>query len=212
MIGHQREVLTQLGIDVWIPRNVACQKIDQTMLWRDQEIFEIATQLESIPVPQVKQSLTSQKVIVENKQKQKDLVVKESLSEVIQEEQPRLEIANFSLQAIVLSNIVVILNSTDINEPQQHLWANIQRAVQAEFFELNWPFAMENMNDGQGAAYYVQGFIDSISSEKKVICLGEILHLKNSTIMHLASLQEMLETPILKRQLWNVIQSSQMSV
>ena len=36
MIGQQRNRLAALGIDVWIPREVVCQKNTAPSLWRDQ--------------------------------------------------------------------------------------------------------------------------------------------------------------------------------
>ena len=59
MIGQQRNRLAALGIDVWIPREVVCQKNTAPSLWRDQLIddvskstertFEVAPILEDIP-------------------------------------------------------------------------------------------------------------------------------------------------------------------
>lgn len=38
MIGQQRNILAAMGIDVWIPRDVVCQKNTAPSLWRDQII------------------------------------------------------------------------------------------------------------------------------------------------------------------------------
>lgn len=40
MIGQQRNVLAALGIDVWIPRDVVCQKNTASSIWRDQAVEE----------------------------------------------------------------------------------------------------------------------------------------------------------------------------
>ena len=84
---------------------------------------------------------------------------------------------------------------------------NIQRAVQAEFHALQWPFAWTNMQDGRGAASYVQGFLDALSAEKNVLCLGGIPHLQSSKSIQLASLQDMLDQPLLKKRLWQFMQN-----
>jgi len=42
MIGQQRNILATLGIDVWIPREVVCQKNTAPNLWRDQVVDEVS--------------------------------------------------------------------------------------------------------------------------------------------------------------------------
>ena len=46
MIGRQRNILATLGIDVWIPREVVCEKNTAPSLWRDQATEEI----QSLPI------------------------------------------------------------------------------------------------------------------------------------------------------------------
>ncbi len=48
MIGQQRNILATLGIDVWIPREVVCQKNTASSLWRDQVADE--TPQPSVPM------------------------------------------------------------------------------------------------------------------------------------------------------------------
>lgn len=207
MIGHQREILAQLGIDIWVSRDTLCQEIEQSSIWRDQALSEIITKLESIP-PIVTKTVVvkEQQPIIKKEIKQPVIIPDQSLQ---LEERPQLEIGAFSLQALVLPHLIIILNSTAIDAAQQQLWANIQRAIHADFFELHWPFALPNMNDGHGVENYIQGFIDAISSEKQILSLGPIPHWNNSKLMQLAGLQEMLDTPLLKRRLWNFIQNRQ---
>ncbi len=77
----------------------------------------------------------------------------------------------------------------------------------ADFFALQWPFGLVNLQDGRGAASYVQGFIDAISLDKNVICLGDIPHLEHAKVYPLASLQQMIEQPLLKKRLWQFMQN-----
>ena len=63
------------------------------------------------------------------------------------------------------------------------------------------------MQDGRGASSYIQGFLDVFSTEKNVLCLGEIPHLQASHSIQLASLQEMLIQPLLKKRLWQFMQN-----
>ncbi len=46
MIGQQRNRLAALGIDVWIPREVVCQKNTAPSLWRDQLIDDVSESTE----------------------------------------------------------------------------------------------------------------------------------------------------------------------
>lgn len=203
MIGHQREVLAQLGIDIWVTRDTLCQEITQPSIWRDQALPEIITNLAIQRKTFEKNVVTQETPVIRTKVKEQKITV-----EVIQtEDKPKLEIDAFSLQALKLNHVVIILNSTEINAEQQQLWGNIQRALQAEFFELNWPFTLPEMNDGQGVENYIQGFIDMIATEKLMISLGEIPHWSHPELTTFASLQEMLNQPLLKRKLWNFIQS-----
>ena len=102
---------------------------------------------------------------------------------------------------------VLLVDASYMSAEQQLLWKNIQRAVQAEFHALQWPFAWPNMQDGRGAASYVQGFLDAVSAEKNVLCLGEIPHLQSSEYIQLASLQDTLDQPLLKKRLWQFMQN-----
>ena len=62
MIGHQRDILATLGIDIWIPKDVACQNMPSSSIWRDQAAPEYLTEIviaksqPEIPIaPQVEQ-------------------------------------------------------------------------------------------------------------------------------------------------------------
>ncbi len=41
MIGHQREVLASLGIDLWVPDFLPSQQNVAASIWRDQSATEI---------------------------------------------------------------------------------------------------------------------------------------------------------------------------
>jgi hypothetical protein len=42
--------------------------------------------------------------------------------------------------------------------------------------------------------------------QKKILCLGQLDFIQHSNILHLASLEEMLAQPLLKRRLWQLMQ------
>lgn len=214
MIGHQREILASLGIDVWIPRDAASQNLPASSLWRDQAPAELLTEI-VMPAPvavtapqdlalQLKQPVAAPlEYPLENLvETPVELVAPAALVEV----QPALQIAAFHLQAIATEQYAILLDATGINEPQQQLWRNIQRAAQAEFFELNWPFALPDLQDGRAVSVYVQGFLDAIALEKKIIVLGQLPHVQLTRVVSLPALAEMLEQPLLKKQLWQAMQ------
>ncbi len=178
MIGHQRDILATLGIDLWIPRDSACQP-HQVSIWRDQAAPEFHS---DIVLPQSKQP----EVFT-------DLSIPEP---VIQPE----------------ADCSIVIDATAMTEETQNLWTNIQRAVVSEFCELNWPFPWANVQDGRGVDSYIQGFLDGMSAEKNIIFLGTVPYISNSKIIQLASLQEMLDQPILKKRLWQFMQNRSASL
>ncbi|WOE31719.1 MULTISPECIES: hypothetical protein [unclassified Acinetobacter] len=219
MIGHQRAVLAQLGIDIWISRDSVCQKVASSPLWRDQVRSEIVTHLAApsdikapitVDVDVVASSIASPKSSIDMEAfKVVDAAQIQQTEAIVREQSAQDKIAAFSLQAIQLVHMVIVVNSTHLTAQQQQLWANIQRAANATFFELNWPFAAAEMNDADGVENYIQGFMDMISHDKQMISLGPLPYWNNRELMPLASLQDMLDQPLLKRRLWNFIQHQQ---
>ncbi|MEQ1411590.1 hypothetical protein [Acinetobacter indicus] len=214
MIGHQREILASLGIDIWIPRDAASQNLPASSLWRDQAPAELLTE---IVMPAAVAATVPQDIALQLRQPVAEPQVSpqensvESPAEPVTpaaplEVQPALQIDAFHLQAIATEQYTIVLDATNINETQQQLWRNIQRAAQAEFFELNWPFALPELQDGRAVSVYVQGFLDAIALEKKIIVLGQLPHVQLTQATALPTLAEMLEQPLLKKQLWQAMQ------
>lgn len=208
MIGHQRDILATLGIDIWIPKGDVCQQ-HQVSIWRDQAPAELHSE---IILPQTTQIAPVEKapliapepVTVEVKTE-----VKSEAPVVVasQEQREILYIPPFNLQALSLEHCTIVIDATEMTEQTQLLWTNIQRALQSEFYELNWPFPWVNLQDGRGVESYIQGFLDMMSLEKNIISLGSIPHVTHNKMIQLASLQEMLDQPILKKRLWQFMQN-----
>lgn len=208
MIGHQRDILATLGIDIWIPKGDVCQQ-HQVSIWRDQAPAELHSE---IILPQPTQIAPVEKaplvapepVIVETKAE-----VKSEAPAVVESQEQReiLYIPPFNLQALSLEHCTIVIDATQMTEQTQLLWSNIQRALQSEFYELNWPFPWMNLQDGRGVESYIQGFLDMMSLEKNIISLGSIPHVTLNKMIQLASLQEMLDQPILKKRLWQFMQN-----
>ncbi|MCL6233334.1 hypothetical protein [Acinetobacter amyesii] len=209
MIGHQRSIMAAMGIDVWIPQAAPCQQFSSN-IWRDQAAPEIVSEilLKNAPQPTPVSSQTELKNNV-------DVVVNQPVEapkdepKVVEpvEVRPIVQIPSFNLEAICLMHCVIVIDATELTAEQQVLWSNIQRAVSADFFALQWPFGWVNLQDGRGAASYVQGFIDAMSLDKNVICLGDIPYLEHAKVYPLASLQQMIEQPLLKKRLWQFMQN-----
>lgn len=56
--------------------------------------------------------------------------------------------------------------------------------------------------------FYIQGFLDAVAAEKKILCLGKCTYIQHANIIHLASLKEMLDKPLLKKRLWQLMQDN----
>ena len=218
MIGHQRDILATLGIDIWVPKDAACQNMPSSSIWRDQaapeylsEIVVAKAQPLIVPEPKAEPLKTLDQP---EPLPTPTPVVKEVQAEIVPqvvEERPALHIAAFQLQAFGLPHCVIVTDATELSAEQQQLWNNIQQALQAEYYELQWPFPLINFQDGRGAESYVQGFIDAISADKNIIFLGQFPYFKHSKSIHLAGLQEMLDQPLLKKRLWQFMQKTNQS-
>ena len=215
MIGHQRDILATLGIDIWVPKDAACQNMPSSSIWRDQaapeylsEIVVAKAQPLIVPEPKAEPLKTLDQA---EPLPTPTPVVKEVQAEIVPqvvEERPALHIAAFQLQAFGLPHCVIVTDATELSAEQQQLWNNIQQALQAEYYELQWPFPLINFQDGRGAESYVQGFIDAISADKNIIFLGQFPYFNHSKSIHLAGLQEMLDQPLLKKRLWRFMQKT----
>lgn len=224
---HQRSILAAMGIDLWIPQVDVQTRHYQNTLYRDvaQNEAEIATTVEFKDFNHSTTALTknTENVIVRREsavQSEVSLLKVNAetqqteeitSSEQIQKQtaisvEPALQIASFEIQAYQIEHCVIFVDATQLNDDQKTLWGNIQRAAFGQYFELKWPFPMLQFQDGRGASMYIQGFIDGLRQERKIISLGQLTHLNQSDVIQLASLQEMIEQPILKRRLWQFMQ------
>ncbi|MDF2417563.1 hypothetical protein GWP85_08555 [Acinetobacter beijerinckii] len=217
MIGQQRNILATLGIDVWIPRDIVCQKNTASALWRDQNI-EQNTQTSSIQFDsKVSQNVTEIKVEQQSvaiqevellQQKQEAVVQPIAKQSLIEKEQIVItaQIQSFELQMYVLDNCAILLESSQLNDAQRMLWQNIQKAKLGQYAELKWPFPLAAFQESRGLSSYIQGFLDATATSKKILCLGQLDFIQHSNILHLASLEEMLAQPVLKKRLWQLMQ------
>ncbi len=213
MIGQQINILATLGIDVWIPKTQVCQKNNAQSLWRDQAAPEgepIILPSNNNPVleqptkPQVKEVPKAEpEIAVPLPVEVPPVVVPRN-----EVQAPVVTIASFELQAFALEKCVIFLDVTNLSEEEKQLWNNIQKAKIGQYAELKWPFPLANYQDQRGAGSYIQGFLDAVAADKKILCLGECSYIQHANIIHLASLKEMLEKPLLKKRLWQLMQDN----
>ena len=215
MIGRQRNILATLGIDVWIPREVVCEKNIAPSLWRDQE----AEQIHSLPIQfetpeqnkpelQIKHEPVQPITVVEPLDSVEIIVAPQAVELIRGKEQVVVttQVQSFELQMYILENCAILVESSRFNETQQQLWHNIQKAKLGQYAELKWPFPLADFQESRGLPSYIQGFLDANAMNKKILCLGHLDFILHSNILHLASLEEMIAQPLLKRRLWQLMQ------
>lgn len=220
MLEHQRGILAVLGIDVWMPKADVRARTFHPSFYRDQAAPEIGStaQFETpVIVPADDQakspaldSATRVKAELEQAHRPKHWVDVDSAAiqpmQNLNEARAALQIDPFALQACKLEHCTIVVNATELSAEQAQLWSNIQMAVFGQYHSLSWPFALTALQDGRGAEVYIQGFLDALSVEKKIVTLGALPYYHASHVIQLPSLQEMLDQPQLKRRLWQLMQ------
>ena len=248
MVEHQRSILAVLGIDVWVPKTDVSIHSYAPSIYRDQAEPELSSEIgfidtfvptvveqppaqnssavkttASANLAELEASLAFKKVVPELQ----TTTEQESKRDAAVESSPIL-IEPFVLHAISTPNYVIALNATQLNEAEISLWKNIQHAAVGQYQELKWPFALSQFQDGRGAKVYMQGFLDALCVDKKLICLGALPLQQESTkaqstsvdavnaviqfgqatqLVQVATLQEMIDEPQLKRTLWQHMRS-----
>ncbi|OTG66009.1 hypothetical protein [Acinetobacter silvestris] len=226
-VEHQRSVLAALGIDIWMPKSGVQARSYQNTLYRDvvmpealpvvvvPEInFQAAIPLATMPDQQVmRQADVTILRVDENSQPSNTIRPLQNIKETAKELKNDIELSTllkidaFELQAYCLEHCVLVINATQLSAEQLQLWRNIRTAKIGTYAELKWPFPLLQFQDARGAYLYIQGFLDALTQDKQVLGLGEIPHWHNQKIIALASLQDMLDQPILKKRLWQFMQN-----
>lgn len=215
MVEHQRSLLAVLGIDVWMPKVNTPVRNYTASLYRDQAAPETAyvepiQSFDTVLVPdsaqrslQEQQAPVSAEVTLVRERVQPHSVEQKVAQVTVDDDaRPVIHIDAFELQAWCTERCIIVVDSTDLNAAQSQLWRNIQRAQTGHFFDLKWPFALAPLQDGRGVQVYIQGFLDAMRGDKKIISLGQIKHCQHTDVVVLASLSQMLDQPLLKRDLW----------
>ncbi|QNH50290.1 hypothetical protein HWI77_11180 [Acinetobacter venetianus] len=214
MIGQQRNVLAALGIDVWIPRDVVCQENTASSIWRDQVIEEtqqipqMSFETETLK-PEIQANEVQPQKIKQAESPQVEITEQAPVQKVISEKEQVVvstSVQAFELQMYVLENSAILVESSQLNDEQRQLWRNIQKAKLGQYAELKWPFPLAGFQESRGLSSYIQGFLDASVNNKKILCLGQLDFLQHSNLLYLASLEEMIAQPLLKKRLWQLMQ------
>ncbi|QIO06287.1 hypothetical protein [Acinetobacter shaoyimingii] len=228
MVEHQRSILAVLGIDLWVPKTDVPTRTITDALYRDQVAPEYpvihhhqADHTQAVLQPSTQHQNIQEETKNTHAAQEVSLLLKKvevKTVEYVETELPKtavfhsngqsIEVDPFVLQACSTENYTLLVNATELSEDQVDLWRNIQKAASGQYNELKWPFALQSFQDGRGASLYIQGFLDSIRTEKRIIAIGHIHaqclteEMHKGQFVQLASLQEMLDNPQLKRTLW----------
>ncbi|WP_111891943.1 hypothetical protein [Acinetobacter sp. MB5] len=217
MIEQQRQQLAMMGIDLWVPRAAVVRSVTSAAkLWRDVDIGQTVEQ--QIAPQQVNIDAVSNIKSVVNQAASQEIILDKINTQVAVEQDlkpspvgPEINITidaveAFQLQALVAEQFVLLTDHTALTAETLPLWRNIQQALVLQDAVLQWPFPVPSLQDASGLGDYVQGFFDVIAAEKTIFCLGDLPTGLTLELEHVASLADMLQQPLLKQQLWKLIQ------
>ncbi|MHA3083012.1 hypothetical protein ACX1NX_07540 [Acinetobacter sp. ANC 5383] len=225
MIEQQRQQLAMMGIDLWIPRHAAVHSISTTTtLWRDADIGQSGQLSTASKLPELDSAIVlkneikkeivikpdDQHVSVNVKAVEIPLNIQETVHAAavtkVDAESLEIEQQAFQLQVLFAEQFVFLVDQQQLTAQTLPLWRNIQQALHLQDASLQWPFPLVNLQEPIGLQDYLQGFFDVVAAEKSIFCLGELPVSFKLSCQTVPSLQEMLQQPLLKQQLWKLIQ------
>lgn len=219
-LAQQRNMLACMGIDLWVTKDVSNLQTVENSLYRDRVVEQhqalpavvLVDQVVAEPEVKVVEQIAVKK---QEKQESQHKVVHQAdtVEAVVEPELDQvISIAPFEIQAVVLPKCILIVDGTQLSAEQQQLWVNIQAAQVGQSYSLKWPFALAQFQDGRGVTSYVHGFLAMLQQEHTLISLGQLPITLTTKIIDLPDLQDMLDQPLLKRQLWQHMQGQASSI
>lgn len=236
MNQHQRNILSLLDIDVWVTKQSSVQQMDRVFIWRDQVVPKVEQLSSEIKLSTSAKSTIEEKKSIQpsinneaqislnetlphhssdeaelETQQDHSMVVVKQTSEHVKHQAQSVEgnVEFFELQACVLAQCIILVDATQLSALEQQLWLNIQKSVLGQYAELKWPFPLHELQDHRGMQPYIQGFLEALSGQKHILCLGKSERLQHRQMIYLASLQEMIEQPTLKKRLWQLMRKEE---
>lgn len=213
-VDYQKKILNLMGIQQWAGRQDEIQLVNYNV-WRE-DLSESKQPVE-VQVLEPKPNLIRE-------QKFEDLPIEKKTHDVepitpkVSKENPQNVMEQIHLQALVTQHYALIVNVSPKQPDQWQLWQNMKNAFQQLHFRVMQQPAEEYQLDGQlsflrsvepkSAVYYIQGFLQSIVQQQKMIILGDmpILDIQQIPCERYASLVELKESQELKKEVWQRIQ------
>lgn len=150
---HHRNILSHLGIDLWIPRDVAVEENDASVFWRDQvSCAEINLNEEA--------ELNVESISIEREVKLENI----EPQSIISLEKLEKEIDPFILTVLVSVKKIIFINTFDISSEERTLLNNMIHTLELVQYELKWPI-LETLKDSNFLQFYLDGFIDAKCNE-----------------------------------------------
>lgn len=188
MSEHQRNVLAQMGIDIWIPQQTAVHACSTKTVWRDQ-VPTVAVKEQPSVVKKTPQP------IVEN-------IVKPVIEKKIEQPQKIVQSDSFVLQTYNINDQVCILvNIINLTSEEKEFLENFQQSMQTSVAEIKWPMPLQNFQDQDYMDCYVEGFLAVHAKELQYFSFGELEFLNCSCIV-LPTVKEILSDSLLKKEIW----------
>lgn len=234
---RQRALLDVLGIPVWISRKrhtQAAATSSAATIWRDLANIEYVDVEQVDIVPATVVQATSPVVRVEpvvsvetaiTKQQPTDAMIdaptpvsiKTHLTETLvaaraAEITQTKAVAQFHLQVFETAQWLVLINAAELQNPQaDQLWRNIQLAFQQPtVYRFSWPLAEgQRWQNGLGAKAALNGFLFRMGLDKRAGLIGDLPdEICPDRLERLPRLSELLQEPLKKRLLWQVLKSA----
>lgn len=223
MQQRQQLLLQQLGIAQWVAKTQVTHTASMAVLWRDQHDDVLQTSNTDIRLEVPAQQATAKQdtanqAVVQNEQPfikegtasqtVQDIVPTETVVGVKHDQQQSVE---FNSQILVHDKFVIFVDMPQ-HDNERRLLSNIQKSCLVTQFTLYWPLQINGWDEqGLFLQSYIQGFL-AIHGDKKLISLGEHALLdvlatssSNLPIIKMASLAQMITSPLLKRDLWQLL-------
>lgn len=231
--ARQRAILAGLGIPLWIPRLLGTRKQPiSPAIWRDQitpdqplisphqpeallspqqepPVAALEVQLSEVQQAEPEQPASALNITVNKPVLATGLLpaVSDALhsADIVSNQ----ALLRFSVQAVEVNHWVLLVDEQTLqNAAAKQLWGNICAAFgNPEQLRFNWPLA-----DGlrwqhpQGAKAALNGFLFRLGMDKRVGLMGELQdNVMPDRIERLPTLQELIEQPLKKRSLWQLL-------
>lgn len=225
-------ILQQLGIRRWIPRMQGHALADSAEIWQDQIDAQSMPIEQTVPNPQDLHTMqrgastdslhpqttsahtvlaplaTASQSATDHQLAARDLATMQSAT--VDEAVDTLTISTATFQIELLQHKQFVICAVVQDTQQMELWRNIQRASQTESLQFKWPVEIKDWQVTDATLQsYLQGFL--LAQQSRVLMtLGDIhipiIEQQIAPQYRFAALAEMLQQPLLKRELWQVIQ------